>query len=170
MKLVVQMQKLGGNFVTVTFPAFKVRLVLLLHNIHSLSQLNKQYINKWNTFKADCSIVVVEFKILSCLILLCPSSPTHFPSLSWFIVVFIFYYFSIFPSDRIISWLASGVQVIARSWEWNGNVFQAVFCRGEVKALKHIETAQSNTHTRRLTAPFMMNGHEFFPSVSPPVK
>lgn len=67
-----------------------------------------------------------------------------FSPLSVGLLSFLFFcYFSIFPSDRIISPLASGVQVIAPSWEWSGNVFQAEFCRGEVKAFKHIETASA---------------------------
>lgn len=48
-------------------------------------------------------------------------------------------------------------------------------CSREVKALKHIETASktkinTHTHTQRFTTLFTMNDHEFFQSVSPPVK
>lgn len=115
------------------------------------------------------NIVVVEFKILKAVEFYYVLHRRRiFPSFCWFIVVFIFCYFSIFPSDRIIRRLAPGVQVIAPSWEWSGNVFQAEFCRGAVKAFKHIETASAAQS--RFAAPFMMNGHEFFPSVSPPVK
>lgn len=160
------MWKLGENFVPLTFLKLGY---WWFHIIFAASSKTPAVISDAH-LEREHIIVVMKVKISKAVSFSLSFTTTD---VSFFLLFFFsFYYFSIFHFNRIMSWLASGVQTMLDLL--NGMLmFSGLRFPGEVRALKHIwdsiHDAKQRTHRKVDNTFYDERSWMFLPS-SPPVK